>query len=30
MSDDARYVPEGNGTEVGMLRFLQGNEIAIE
>jgi len=23
MSVEARYTPEGNGTEVGMLRFLQ-------
>lgn len=22
MSEDAKYTPEGNGTEVGMLRFL--------
>ena len=30
MSDDAKYVPAGNGTEVGMLKFLQGNEMAIQ
>lgn len=30
MSEDARYVPTGNGTEAGMLRFLQRNEIAIQ
>ena len=25
MSEDARYVPTGNGTEVGLLKFLQNN-----
>ena len=30
MSDEAMYVPEGNGTEVGLLRFLTSNEYAIE
>lgn len=29
MSDDALYVPEGNGTEIGLLKFLTDNEIAI-
>lgn len=29
MSDDAMYVPTGNGTEVGMLNFLTDNEISI-
>jgi len=29
MSIDARYTPEGNGTEVGMLRFLQQNDVPI-
>jgi hypothetical protein len=29
MSDDSRYVPEGNGTEVAMLRFLQNNGVPI-
>lgn len=29
MSQDARYTPEGNGTEVGMLRFLQENDVPI-
>lgn len=29
MSDDAQYVPEGNGTEVGMLKFLQSQEVPI-
>lgn len=30
MSEDAKYVPQGNGTEVGMLKFLQGNNICIQ
>lgn len=30
MSEDAKYVPTGNGTEAGMLRFLQRNEFAIQ
>lgn len=30
MSDDALYTPEGNGTEVAMLRFLQKNEVPIQ
>ena len=30
MSDDAMYEPQGNGTEVGMLKFLQTNEIDIQ
>jgi hypothetical protein len=29
MSEDAKYVPEGNGTEVAMLRFLQNNGVPI-
>lgn len=29
MSEDAKYTPEGNGTEVAMLRFLQQNNISI-
>lgn len=29
MSDDAQYVPTGNGTEVGMLNLLTDNEISI-
>lgn len=29
MSVDAKYNPEGNGTEVGMLRFLQQNDVQI-
>lgn len=29
MSIDAKYTPEGNGTEVGMLRFLQQNNVPI-
>lgn len=29
MSDDAFYVPEGNGIEKGMLNFLSDNEISI-
>jgi len=29
MSIDARYVPDGNGTEVAMLRFLQENEVPV-
>ena len=28
--DDARYAPEGNGTEVGMLRFLQQNNYEVQ
>jgi magnesium-transporting ATPase (P-type) len=27
--EDAKYKPEGNGTEVGMLRFLQQNDVPI-
>lgn len=27
--ESAKYLPEGNGTEVGMLRFLQQNEVPI-
>ena len=30
MSEDARYIPNGNGTEVAMLKFLQDNDIAIQ
>lgn len=30
MSSDAMYVPEGNGTEVAMLRFLQDNDISVQ
>jgi magnesium-transporting ATPase (P-type) len=30
MSADAKYSPEGNGTEVGMLRFLQENDIEVQ
>jgi calcium-translocating P-type ATPase len=30
MSEDAKYVPEGNGTEVAMLKFLQDNDIAVQ
>jgi len=30
MSSDAKYTPEGNGTEVGMLRFLQQNNIEVQ
>lgn len=30
MSLDARYIPDGNGTEVAMLRFLQDNELPIQ
>lgn len=29
MSDDGFYDPEGNGTEVAMLKFLQLNEIEV-
>lgn len=29
MSDDAMYVPTGNGTEVGLMNFLADNEISI-
>jgi hypothetical protein len=29
MSDDAMYVPSGNGTEVGMIKFLSDNEIPV-
>lgn len=28
--EDAKYKPEGNGTEVGMLRFLQQNDVPIQ
>jgi P-type Ca2+ transporter type 2C len=30
MSIDAKYSPEGNGTEVAMLRFLQSNDFSIQ
>lgn len=30
MSDDGYYEPVGNGTEVGMLRFLQENDISVQ
>jgi magnesium-transporting ATPase (P-type) len=30
MSDDAKYEPNGNGTEVAMLRFLQDNDVPIQ
>ena len=30
MSEDAKYSPEGNGTEVGMLKFLQENDIEVQ
>ena len=30
MSEDAKYVPSGNGTEVGILRFMQDNDVEIE
>lgn len=30
MSEDARYIPEGNGTEVAMLKFLQENDFPVE
>jgi magnesium-transporting ATPase (P-type) len=30
MSEDARYEPTGNGTEAGLLKFLQLNEFAIQ
>jgi magnesium-transporting ATPase (P-type) len=30
MSEDAKYSPEGNGTEVGMLRFLQDNNLEVQ
>jgi P-type E1-E2 ATPase len=30
MSIDAKYSPEGNGTEVAMLRFLQANDFNIQ
>jgi hypothetical protein len=29
MSGDGHYIPEGNGTEVAMLRFLQSNDVPI-
>lgn len=29
MNEDAKYTPEGNGTEVAMLRFLQQNNVPI-
>jgi magnesium-transporting ATPase (P-type) len=30
MSEDALYIPNGNGTEVAMLKFLQDNDVAIQ
>lgn len=30
MSEDARYVPQGNGTEVAMLKYLQDNGLPIQ
>jgi magnesium-transporting ATPase (P-type) len=30
MSDDAKYIPVGNGTEVGLLRFLQESNYEIQ
>jgi hypothetical protein len=30
MSEDAKYVPVGNGTEVGMLKFLQESNYEIQ
>ena len=30
MSDDAKYIPTGNGTEIALLRLLTDNEIAIQ
>jgi magnesium-transporting ATPase (P-type) len=30
MSDDAMYVPQGNGTEIGMVKFLSDNEISVQ
>lgn len=30
MSDDAKYIPTGNGTEVALLRFLQDNDYEIQ
>jgi magnesium-transporting ATPase (P-type) len=30
MSDDAFYVPQGNGTEIGLLKLLSDNEIAVQ
>lgn len=29
MSDDAFYVPQGNGTEIGILKLLTDNEISV-
>jgi hypothetical protein len=29
MSEDAKYIPVGNGTEVGMLKFLQDSNYEI-
>lgn len=29
MSDEAKYIPVGNGTEVGLLRFLQNNKFEV-
>ena len=30
MSDDAMYVPQGNGTEIGMVKLLSDNEICVQ
>ncbi len=30
MSDEAMYVPQGNGTEVGMVKLLSDNEISVQ
>jgi magnesium-transporting ATPase (P-type) len=30
MSDDAKYIPTGSGTEVALLRFLQANDYSIQ
>lgn len=30
MSEDAKYIPNGNGTEVAMLKFLQENNVPIQ
>lgn len=30
MSDDAMYIPTGNGTEVGLLKFLFDNDFHVE
>ena len=30
MSDDGRYVPVGNGIEVGMLKFLQQSNVEVQ